>query len=242
MLDKKMSDKWKKIWSLKKQIEGGIISLESLIKADGFDTGAGSYTSDGWKMMVTDFCNRVEIKDTYNIIEIGCGSGAFIYAANDICRANWYGIDYSESLINLAKDAIPNGTFVVDEAINLNFEETLFDVVFSHSVFHYFPDKDYAKDVLRAWCSKLKKNGYLVLLDINDIEKLEIYHSQRAKEHGSPEEYEKKYSGLSHLFFEKNELFEFLTNVGMAQLKFFPHKVSDYGNAKFRFNLICKKR
>ena len=236
-----MSDKWQDIWSEKKQIKGENISLENLIKANGFDTGVGSYTSNSWKKMVVDFCNRVQIKDTDNVVEIGCGSGAFIYAVNDICKANWYGVDYSESQIKSATNAIPNGTFVVDEARNLNFSETVFDVVFSHSVFQYFPNKDYAMEVLQVWCSKLKTNGYLVLLDINDIKNEQTYHSERAKEYRSQEEYEKNYEGLSHLFFDKNELTDFLTSIGMLAFEFFPHKVSNHGNAKFRFNLICKK-
>lgn len=236
-----MYDKWQKIWSEKKQVKDKNISLGSLIEADGFDTGVGSYTPKSWEMMVTDFCNRVKIKDTDNVIEIGCGSGAFIYAANDICKANWYGIDYSESLIRTAKNAIPNGTFIVDEAVNQNFSETLFDVAFSHSVFHYFPNKDYAEACLKIWCSKLKTNGHLVLLDINDSKKEQTYYSGRAKKYCSREEYEKNYMGLNHLFFDKIELTSFLTNIGMSAFEFFPHKVSDYGNAEFRFNLSCKK-
>ena len=54
-------------------------------------------------------------------------------------------------------------------------------------------------------------------------------------------EYEKNYMGLNHLFFDKIELTSFLTNIGMSAFEFFPHKVSDYGNAEFRFNLSCKK-
>lgn len=237
-----MSDKWRKIWSKKELVKDEIISLENLIKADGFDTGVGSYTPDSWKKMVADFCDRVEIKDTYNLVEIGCGSGAFIFAANDICKASWYGVDYSESLVKIAKKAVPNGRFAADEAINLNFIGTSFDVVFSHSVFQYFPNEDYAENVLRTWCSKLRKNGYLVLLDVNDCDVEQIYHSERAKAYSSPEEYEKDYLGLKHLFFDKGRLSIFLSSIGMSDIKFFPHKASDYSNSKFRFNLICKKR
>lgn len=236
-----MSDKWRSIWSKKQQLNDNNISLESLIKADGFDTGVGSYTSESWNLMVDDFCNRVKIKNTDNVIELGCGSGAFIFAANNICKANWFGIDYSESLIKTAIKAIPEGNFIVDEALNENFSEIEFDVVFSHSVFHYFPNKTYAENVLKLWCSKLKKGGFLVLLDINDAKKEKTYHAERAKEYSSPEEYEANYQGLSHLFFDKIELTDFLNSIGMFGFEFIPHKVPEYGNSKFRFNLICKK-
>ena len=108
-------------------------------------------------------------------------------------------------------------------------------------ILQYFPNKAYAENVLKLWCSKLKKDGILVLLDINDAIKEKTYHAERAKEYSSPEEYEENYQGLSHLFFDKIALTDFLSGIGMLDFEFFPHKVPEYGNSKFRFNLICKK-
>lgn len=237
-----MSNKWKKIWQ-KKEIDSTLkVELAELINADGFDTGVGSYSVKTWRSMVADFCDKVSLKKEANVVEIGCGSGAFIYAANELVNANWYGVDYSESLINIAQKAIPNGQFIADEAINQNFMSTEFDVVFSHSVFQYFPSVSYAEGVLLNWCNKIRNGGYLVLMDINDVEFEAVYHSERMKAYKNPEEYNSAYNGLSHLFMSKQKLIECLVSLGMTDFIFFPHAVSGYGNSKFRFNLICKRK
>ena len=236
-----MSDKWQSIWSKKNLSKYDEIDMESLIKIDGFDNGVGSYTAEAWKIMVGDVCHRFGVEQNNKVLEIGCGSGAFLYAANDIVKADWYGVDYSSNLVDIAKRAIPNGHFIVDEAINSNFSDVKFDVVFSHSVFHYFPSEDYAEEVLRNWCSKIKSNGCLALLDMNDFDTKHSYDLQRARDYSSPDEYAKAYEGLNHLFFHKEKLKALLTSINMSDIEFFPHIISDYGNSKFRFNLICKK-
>ena len=236
-----MADKWREIWS-KKTIKNNFnISLEQLILADGFDTGVGSYNQLQWKEMVADIFQRTSLTIDSNILELGCGSGAFLYAINEIVEANFFGIDYSDSLVKVAKKAIPNGHFIADEVIQKNFSSISFDLVLSHSVFQYFPSTDYSEKVLENWCSKIKKNGFLVLLDINDAEFETNYHSERSKEYRSLEEYESNYKDLNHIFFEKQSLYDFLKSIGMKEIDFFPHCVSSYGNSKFRFNMICRR-
>ena len=238
---KKMADNWKEIWSKKTIKNLSDISLEQLILADGFDTGVGSYNQFQWKEMVADIIQRTALTKDDNILELGCGSGAFLYAMNEIVEANFYGIDYSDSLIQVANKAIPNGHFITDEVIHKNFGSISFDLVLSHSVFHYFPSIEYSEKVLENWCSKVKKNGFLVLLDINDAEFEANYHSERSKEYSSIEEYESNYKDLDHIFFEKKSLCNFLKSIGMKEIDFFPHCISSYGNSKFRFNLICRR-
>ena len=88
-----MADKWKEIWSKKTIKNNSNISLEQLILADGFDTGVGSYSQLQWKEMVADIFQRTSLTIDSNILELGCGSGAFLYAINEIVEANFYGID-----------------------------------------------------------------------------------------------------------------------------------------------------
>lgn len=236
-----MSDKWKEIWSNRELIKPGRIELENLIHANGFDNGVGSYSSKTWRQMVADFCKRIRFIEPQNILEIGCGSGAFIYAANEIMDVNWYGVDYSSTLIDIAKRAVPSGNFINDEAVKQNFSNTSFDCVFSHSVFHYFPDVKYANEVLENWCTKLNKNGLLLLLDVNDADHEEHYHKERAKDYHSAHSYAEAYKDLNHLFFNKERITVLLDSLGMSEIEFFPHAIREYGNSKFRFNLICKK-
>ena len=63
---------------------------------------------------------------------------------------------------------------------------------------------------------------------------------KRTKEYSSVEEYEKNYQGLNHLFFDKDELKIYLSELGFEDIIFFPHS-NNYGNQKFRFNIKATK-
>ena len=127
------------------------------------------------------------------------------------------------------------------EANKLLFSSTEFDIIFSHSVFHYFPNHQYVDEVLALLCTQIKSGGKLLLLDLNDANMEDTYHSDRMREYNSPADYAKTYKNLSHLFFDKQSLSQRLETLGMWKIEFFSHAASDYGNSKFRFNLICTK-
>ena len=233
---------WNDIWNSKSIPQSEYTNLQSLIAANGFDTGVGSYNEKNWQKLVTDFYKRTNIKKDQNILELGCGSGAFLFSLNRLINAEYFGIDYSPNLIKIAKSVLPNGSFKVAEANSTNFVHIKFDVIFSHSVFQYFPSISYANEVLKIWTKKIKDGGRLVLLDLNDKSKEENYHKNRMEAYRNPKEYYDTYKGLNHLFFKIEDLKKTLTYLGMQDIEIFPHAISDYGNASFRFNLICYKK
>ena len=52
------------------------------------------------------FLMRTKLKKDQNLLEIGCGSGAFLVIAK--ISINYYGFDYNQ--IKIAKKALPNIT------------------------------------------------------------------------------------------------------------------------------------
>ena len=70
-------NKWKIIWNKNERIEK--IILEMLMKADGFDSGAGAFEVDDWINYTSNFYNKLDIKENDTIFDVGCGSGAFLY-------------------------------------------------------------------------------------------------------------------------------------------------------------------
>ncbi|CAM3340403.1 Methyltransferase domain-containing protein [Saccharibacillus brassicae] len=209
--------------------------MEFLIEADGFNSGAGRIGEDAWKAYTSSISKLAGIREQDALFEIGSGSGAFLY---DFYKKGHTvgGIDYSPSLIDLARFAMPHMDFHVQEAIHLD-PEPEYDFVVANSVFQYFPSYDYAAEVIRQMYRKSKRT--LALLDLNDLD-----HAEEAlrirKGALSSGEYEKKYSGLDHLFYER----EFVSRVLKDQdatVRIFDQQIENYGNNKFRFNVVIEK-
>ena len=70
-------DKWKEIWNKEERVNK--IVLETLIKADGFDSGAGSFSVDDWNEYTQQAFIKLDIKENESIFDVGCGSGAFVF-------------------------------------------------------------------------------------------------------------------------------------------------------------------
>jgi hypothetical protein len=69
---------WKKIWNKDDRINS--IILESLIKADGFDSGAGRFTLKDWRGYTQEYYEKLCVGSGDTIYDVGCGSGAFVYS------------------------------------------------------------------------------------------------------------------------------------------------------------------
>ena len=231
---------WIKIWNARYKISKKKNSLSDLIKLNGFDNSIKDYNKTSWKLMVKDFLKRTKFKRNQNLLEIGCGSSAFLITCNKFIKANYYGFDYSRNQIKIAKKSLPGGNFKVFEANNFNYGKTKFDVVVAHSVFQYFPNKNYCLKVLQKSLKHLNKRGVLCLMDLNDIKFQRKYHETRKKIYFKKDSYNKKYADLKHLFFDNSKLKKLLISIGFSNVVFFPHKVRTYGNSNLRFNLIAK--
>ena len=236
---------WKNIWDKKGLNFSENLTLKNLISIDGFDnSGKEVLNEESWMEYVRYICSVVNINSKKSILEIGCGSGAFLKVLEDIADENTklYGFDYSSNLINIAKTVIKNCNFCCDEAINIDtIFNTSFDLIFCNSAFHYFNDKEYAYSVIKKYYSILSKGGSLAFLDINDEAKMDIYYKVRFAEIGE-EEYKKKYEGLNQLFFSKEEIFNILVKLGFEKIIIEDQNISGYSNNQYRFNAFALKK
>jgi hypothetical protein len=121
--------------------------------------------------------------------------------------------------------------------ININ-TDLAYDFTLSHSVFHYFKDSYYARDVVVKMIQKSNKK--IGIFDINDKAKESLYHQIRMGDMGK-QEYKKKYKGLDHSFYEKKWFKEIATEFGL-KISIFDQTFENYSNSSLRFNVIMEKR
>jgi len=125
---------WKKVWERK-----GKINTDNFIELDGFEA-----TIINPKLVASKIIKLLDIKKTDKVLEVGCGAGMLAR----YLKCNYIGVDYSNSLVKKHIKLLGNSV-LVGEANDLPFKDKLFDKVFAYSVFHYFPNKKYAKKALK---------------------------------------------------------------------------------------------
>lgn len=140
---------WDKIWELKGKEE-----TTDLTSLNGYEN-----TDFNYGLTYKEIVYKLEIKPESNILEIGCGAGRFsqLFSVN----FDYYGIDYSRSLIN-RNISITNSKVLNCEASELPFKDNHFNYCFAVDVFEYFPDKEYAYKALKE-IERVTKKGIYIL-------------------------------------------------------------------------------
>ncbi|MGA2094338.1 MAG: glycosyltransferase, partial [Sedimentisphaerales bacterium] len=77
-----------------------------------------------------------------SLLEIGCASGYYFEILEYLLgrQITYTGVDYSQPLIDMAKDYYPRGNFVVADGANLPFGDNKFPVVISSSILLHVPN------------------------------------------------------------------------------------------------------
>lgn len=96
------------------------------------------------------------------ILDSGCGSGRFSELLGDK-NIDYFGVDISEKLIEIAQRKYPRAKFQVADCLNLPFPGNFFDKVYSISVLHHIPSKEFQLQYLKEARRVLKPEGLLIL-------------------------------------------------------------------------------
>jgi len=164
------SKNWQTIWTRK--FEQANVPLHKL---DGFDL----LTNEEWVTLVQRFKNIIGPVDEMDIMEVGCGAGAFLSHFRE--ARSIAGIDYTNGAIEAIRSQL-QGSFLVADANKIPFEDKSFDVVFSFGVFFYFDDFRYAENVLDEMLRITRTSGSIYIFDINDAGNKTIYDEIRSRE------------------------------------------------------------
>jgi SAM-dependent methyltransferase len=153
---------WHPLWERQGEAPVEEYDLETLISLVGLDSGLGAMTPDQFRAIGAMVQQTLGLREGSRVLEVGCGAGALLWCLRD-SGAELYGTDYSPTLVEHARAALPEARIEVAEAIDVPFQV---DAIVCHRVFHYFPDYEYARRVLRAF---RRAAPVALILDIPDL-------------------------------------------------------------------------
>jgi len=227
---------WNDIWRSRdtsSSIEGS--PLRKLMLMNGYDSATGNLDEKDWQKWVLHLAAKHNIERGTSVFEVGCGAGAFLYPLHEQ-GARVAGSDISKTLIDYAHGVFTSSDFEIAEAKDLP-TSPAYDVVLSMGVFLYFPNLEYASNVFKRMIEKARYS--VSILDIPNIQNRDATEAKRRKLVGI-KEYEKKYSGLQHLYYSKNWFVEQAAAVGVS-IELNDQNLTGYNNSDGRFNVFLEK-
>lgn len=191
-----------------------------------------------WRTYVRQIQARLAIKPSKKLLEVGCGAGAFLYPLYEQ-GIDITGIDYANTSIDVARQMMPEQDFRVGEANQLPFDDNRFDVTLSSSIFHYFPDLEYADQALQEMQRITKPGGQIAILDVPDLAKrAEAEHYRQGQL--TVAEYKRLYAEYTHLYYAQSWFQEIAAQLNLEGA-LANQNLPRYGNAPYRFNAFFTK-
>lgn len=121
-----------------------------------------------------------------NILDIGCGTGDFIALSLEQGADKVCGVDISPKVIEMARNRFKAYGYRVSleakSLQNIELPKNTFDLITSVTVLQHIVDNDEVVGVLRKLSKSLKDGGYMVLLEISPINKVEQVNPNILKE------------------------------------------------------------
>jgi ubiquinone/menaquinone biosynthesis C-methylase UbiE len=105
------------------------------------------------------------VKDGNKLVDFGCGNGRLFELFKDK-KIEYFGIDFSEKLIEIAREKYRNYSnieFLVGNVLKTEFKKNSFDTVYSIALLHQIPSKKFRLQVLKEAKRILKSTGFLIL-------------------------------------------------------------------------------
>jgi len=96
------------------------------------------------------------------VLDLGCGNGRFFEFLKDK-DIDYIGVDFSEKLIEIAKEKYPKIKFQVADVLNLPFPNNYFDKIYSIAVLHHIPSEKFRIQFFEEARRILKPNGLFIL-------------------------------------------------------------------------------
>ena len=193
-----------------------------------------------WKKLSHFFLEKIIINNTDDVLEIGCGAGAFTKQIKSYKSIS--GVDYSIDAINTIKNQIPDGKFYHAEASALPFQDNAFDRIICFSVFFYFASYEYANQTLQEMLRVLKPGGKILIGEVSDIHKKDIAMKLRAKSQSVRKGREVYDAEVQHLYYPADffEQFAVENNMNSQLIDENVPELSFYESSAYRFSVLLE--
>ena len=96
------------------------------------------------------------------VLDSGCANGR-LFDVLKIKDIEYFGVDISKNLIEIAKKKYPEAKFQVADVLSLPFSNNYFDKIYSISVIHNIPSKEFQLQYLKEARRILKPKGLLIM-------------------------------------------------------------------------------
>jgi cyclopropane fatty-acyl-phospholipid synthase-like methyltransferase len=230
-------EEWRTVWQAKgldpPDLSGDPDQvLLGLMQLAGYDSATSSLDPEIHHVQVRYLRDRLRLHPTETVYEVGCGAGAMLYSLRPACAAVG-GCDFAGSLVALARAVLDSADLTVCEASAMS-REPRYDVVISNGVFLYFPDREYARQVVRSMAAKATRA--VAVLDINDAATREEFEAVRRARQGRRHT---GYAGLSQLYLERDFFRRLAVELDMT-CRIEDSVMTGSANGSYRFNaLLC---
>lgn len=134
-----------------------------------------SKTKEDYNLIAEDFSRTrqsvwpetINLFDKYlregdKVLDLGCGNGRYFEYFKEK-KTDYWGVDGSEKLINVARGRYPEARFQVADALTLPFSGEFFDKVFCIAALHHIPSKELREKFFQEARRVLKPGGILVV-------------------------------------------------------------------------------
>lgn len=220
---------WIDIWTDRDVPVSKNLNLEDLLRLNGYDGGQSVITPESLRTAICTYERKMQLERGESIYEVGCGAGAFLHTWHSL-GYDVGGSDLSPKLIEYAKKGLPSGQWNVLEANKIPISR-YYDHITAFGLFLYFPDYDYAKEVLYRMLMSAKRT--VSIFDIPDLAKKEECENYRRK---MIPDYDTKYATAQHLYYSKEWWLNIAEDLGL-RCSIYDQDISGYENSQWRFNV-----
>ena len=195
--------------------------------------------------MVRTLADPIGIISGSSVLDCGCGAGAFLaQLQKQYGCVRLAGLDYSESLIEVAKLSIESTDLHVGTICDLSrWGDERFDVVVCFSVYFYLSSMEDARQALREAIRVCKKGGSVYVGDVSALEKKQLAIELRGETHKDQEKLSS--DSPDHLYLPQELFLQVAAEGGMSNVRIVPHDQTKlleyYDTAPYRFSVYMDK-